>query len=298
MSTRLLLRDVLGIDLPVVRVLDVGAMAEGVDRYQPLVDQGLAEVRGFEPDDASREALNARGGPGRYLSHFLGDGREATFHRTRYPGCSSLYEPDASIIDLFSTIGTEPGAGNFAVTGTSTVQTTRLDDIDEVGRVDLMKLDVQGAELLVLQHAEQTLANVLVLETEAEFVPLYKEQCLFGDLHRFLHDRGLMLHKLLDVAGRSFRPLQGRNPYLPLSQLLWADAVFVRDFSRLQRYSTDELLRAALVLNDVYASVDLVHLLLAEHDRRTHGGLAARYLEVLRATPQVQTQQLNWREHP
>ena len=243
MATRLRLRDVLGIDPPAVRVLDVGAMAEGEDRYQPLVEQGLAEVTGFEPNDASREKLNSRPGPYRYLPQFLGDGGEATFHQTRYPGCCSLYEPDGSVINLFSTIGAEPPHGNFAVTGTSTVQTTRLDDVAEVGRVDLMKLDVQGAELKVLEHGEKTLEKVLVLETEAEFLPLYKDQCLFGDLHRFLHDRGLVMHKLLDVAGRSFRPLQGANPFLPLSQLLWADAVFVKDFTRLQRYSADELLR-------------------------------------------------------
>jgi len=296
MGTRLRLRDVLDTPLTPVRVLDVGAMAEGTDRYHPLVAQGLAEVTGFEPDDASRATLDERGGPCRYLPHVLGDGGEAVFHRTRYPGCSSLYEPDGSVINLFSTIGAEPGTGNFAVTGTATVQTTRLDDVRGLGRVDYLKLDVQGAELTVLEHGQRTLESVLVLETEAEFVPLYKGQCLFGDLHRFLHDRGLVLHKLLDVAGRSFRPLQGPDPYLPLSQLLWADAVFVRDFSRLERYADDELLRAALILADVYASVDLVHLLLAEHDRRNHGGLAHKWLQALRTTPDLETQPISLRD--
>ena len=292
------LRQMIGIDPPAVRVLDIGAMAEGNDCYQPLVEQGLAEVTGFEPSDASRARLNARSGPYRYLANFLGDGNDATFHETRYPGCSSLFEPDPAMINLFNTIGAEPGTGNFSVTATSTVPTTRLDDVTEVGRVDYLKIDVQGAELLVLENATRTLEDVLVLETEVEFVPLYKQQCLFGDLHRFLHDHGLLMHKLIEIAGRPFRPLQGPNPFVPLSQLLWADAVFVRDFTRLERYSSDQLLRAALVLNDVYQSIDLVHLLLVEHDRRRRGGLAARYIAALQKLPAVPTRLLTVRAQP
>ena len=58
------------------------------------------------------------------------------------------------------------------------------------------------------------------------------------------------------------------------------------------------LLRAALILNDVYRSVDIVHLLLAEHDRRAGGALAPRYLEVLRTAPNVVTEVLTQRSQP
>lgn len=73
MATRLRLRDVPGTPLTPVRVLDIGALTEGADRYRPLVTQGLAEVTGFEPDDASREALSRRHGPYRYLPQRLAD---------------------------------------------------------------------------------------------------------------------------------------------------------------------------------------------------------------------------------
>ena len=45
------LKQALGIELPTIEILDVGAMMEEQDRYQPLRDMGLARVTGFEPDE-------------------------------------------------------------------------------------------------------------------------------------------------------------------------------------------------------------------------------------------------------
>src|SRR5207237_7981616 len=124
------------------------------------------------------------------------------------------------------------------------------------------------------------LANAGVLELEVEFVPLYKGQPLFGDIQLFLREHNFVLHKLIDVGGRAFRPwvLNG-NPYVAMSQLLWADAVFVRDFTKLEHWSDVQLLKAAVVLHEVYHSCDLVHRLLSEHDRRHSTGLAPRYAQ-------------------
>jgi hypothetical protein len=91
-----------------------------------------------------------------------------------------------------------------------------------------------------------------------------------------------VLHKMIDVAGRPFSPFRPTNPYLPISQLLWADAVFVRDFTHLEAYREDSLLKAAAILDVVYSSYDLAALLLAEHDRRRQGGLHPRYVDSLK----------------
>jgi FkbM family methyltransferase len=272
------LRQVLNVELPTVAILDVGAMAEGVDRYAPLLAQGLASVTGFEPNPEELHRLRAtRPGTCRYLPHVLGKGGPATFHVTRYPGCSSLYPPDPAVIDLFTSIGTGEG-GNFRVLRTEPVQTTRLDDVPDCPPADYLKLDVQGAELDVLQGGARALAHALVLDVEVEFVPLYKGQPLFGDVQVFLRDHGFVLHKLVDVAGRAFHPLApGGNPCAPVSQVLWADAVFVRDFTALDRLTPEQLLKAAAVLHDVYWSYDLVHRLLEEYDRRLGTDLVRRY---------------------
>lgn len=265
---------------------DVGAMDEGEDRFQGLRQSGVLKVVGFEPDEQALAALRANPKPNHsYHPYCLGDGSEGTLRLTGYPGCTSLYEPNPDVIDLFTPMGTEPG-DNFSVRERLQIQTTRLDDIEGIERPDMLKLDIQGAELDVLRHGTKTLAHAVLVESEVEFLPLYQDQPLFGDMQVFMREQGFVLHKFVDVVGRGMRPFQLRdNRYAPISQLIWADAVFVRDFSRLDTFKDDGLLKAALVLHDVYTSFDLVHLLLKEHDRRNGGTYAQQYWEKISSGP-------------
>jgi FkbM family methyltransferase len=274
-------------------------MATGQERYHPLLVSGLAQVTGFEPNPAEYQRLQGRaGGPYRYLPYFLGSGQPATFHLTRYPGCSSLLTPDPKVIDMFMTIGcVEPG-GNFHVQKTEIVETVRMDDIKPALTVDFLKIDTQGYELEILRHGISTIADTLVIECEVEFVPIYREQPLFGDVQCFLRDNGFVLHKLIDVAGRPFRPFTPPNPYLPMSQMLWADAIFVRDFARLDRYQDEELLQSAAILDAVYCSYDLAGLLLIEYDRRTKSCMQQTYVAELAKRSSLAVQVCNIMDHP
>ena len=74
----------------------------------------------------------------------------------------------------------------------------------------------------------------------------------------------------------------GGSIYSGLSQTLWADAIFVRDFSRLELMSDDQLLKTAAIVHDCYESLDLAYHLLLEHDRRAGGQKAATYLAGLK----------------
>ena len=281
MSTDETFQSLLNFPIPTIDILDIGAMAEGHDRYHDLVVAGLARVTGFEPQTEERDKLALRGEAYRYLPNFLGAGGPATFRQARYPGCSSLLEPNAALIDLFSTIGCAHPGGNFHVVATHAVETTRLDDLRPGVRADYIKIDIQGGELDVLANATALLADTVVLETEVEFVALYRDQPLFGDIQVFLRGQGMVLHKFIDMGGRPFRPFEPENPFLPMSQVLFADAIFVKDFTRLELYSDDGLLKAAAVLDTVYGSYDLTALLLAEYDRRRGSGLNARYMAAL-----------------
>ena len=133
----------------------------------------------------------------------------------------------------------------------------------------------------MLENGPTTVSNALFIETEIELVPLYRGQPLFGDIQTFLRTQGFELHKMLDLAGRCYRPIKLENPFAALSQVLWADAVFVRSPFVLERYSDDDLLKSAAILNDVYRSYDLVLRLLQERDRRTNTRLALAYNKFL-----------------
>lgn len=291
------LQRILPITFPMLQVMDIGAMPEGANRYDGLVARNAAHVTGFEPDPEQLQRLQAMAKPHhQYFPHVLGDGQPQTLHVTRYPGCTSLLEPNPAVIDRFTAMGTAPGRGNFAVVARRPVQTVRLDDVPNCPEPDFIKLDIQGAELQVLQSGTRCLRQASVLEVEVEFVELYRDQPLFGDIQCFLRSQGFVFHKFIDVAGRTFKPMTaGNSRYAAMSQALWADAIFVRDFSQLQAWPMPRLLKSALILHDAYMSYDLVLAILMEVDARGQTDLAQRYLHHLKQCSEVPIAYMNLR---
>lgn len=273
------IKDILGDKAPMVTVVDIGAMIEGKNRYDGLVEQGMARVIGFEPEPREFEKLKAQGDKRHtYLPYFVGSGKRATFHRCRYNGCSSLYAPDPRIIDLFTAFGASAG-GSFEVLGTSSVKTIRLDKIKEIQSCDFLKVDIQGAELDVLKGATRTLGKTAVVELEVEFVPLYKDQPLFAEIDMFMRANGFLLHKFHEVAGRAMRPfLVDNDLFKPLSQLLWANAVYIKDVTRFAALAPDTLLKTAAVLHEVYASFDMAAFALKAYDLKAATQFHERYM--------------------
>jgi FkbM family methyltransferase len=288
------IKEILPENAPRVTVVDIGAMLEGKSRYDRLVERGLAQVIGFEPEPHEFEKLNARADQRHvYLPYFVGNGRPGIFHRCRYNGCSSLYKPNAQLIDLFTSIGASKN-GNFEVLGTTEVATKRLDDIEEIHACDFLKIDVQGAELDVLEGAVRTLSGTAVVELEVEFVPVYEGQPLFAEIDGFMRQNGFLLHRLVDVAGRSLRPFTaGGNRYRPISQILWADAVYIKDFTCLEKLPVDMLLKTAIVLHDVYVSLDMVALALKVYDAQAGTALREAYMARIAGTPGMNYSFLN-----
>jgi len=281
-----------------IEVFDVGAMAEGRSRYDALSRQGLCRVTGFEINSDQIPAAEAALPPGsKVLPFALGDGGPATLHVTLYRGCSSLFEPNPDVIDMFEAISATSEVGNFRVVDRVEIGTRRLDDIAECPLADYAKLDIQGAELMVLENGMEKLSQAVVIETEVEFVEVYRGQPLFGDIQTFLRSQGFVLHKLVDISGRNFRPLSTGDPTDAMSQFLWADAVFVRDFARLDLYTVPQFLKAAIIMHDVYFSYDLTHVFLYAYDFTTGSTYAEAYRDRLSQFNAVPRQFANIRTH-
>jgi FkbM family methyltransferase len=297
--TQFLLKDIIRSDVGEITIVDVGAMLEGTPRYDLLMSNYKTHVTGFEPDkDQYKKLCDLKHSSVHYLPYFLADKGESTFCIARYPGCSSLYEPDVSLIDLFTSIGASIG-GNFEIIKKEKVETVRLDDVYDFPNAHYIKIDVQGAELDVLRGAIRTLQKTLVLEIEVEFVPLYKNQPLFGDIQCFLREKGFLFHKFIDISGRCFRPFQfPNNPFIPVSQMLWADAIFVRDFTKLENFTDQEILILAVVMHDLYLSYDFTYLLLSKYDDRRKTDLKTAYLQKLQCTPNLPLMYLTQKQHP
>lgn len=283
---------ILPLPLPKIVIYDVGAGRYGdIDVYHSLTSSHQADVLGFEPNEQECATLQANAAAHySYWPYCLGDGSVATFYDTIHPQFSSIYEPDAEVLNQFVTIGTfsrnDPPA---EVTRTREIQTYRLDDIDNLPQPDLIKLDVQGAELDILQGGQRILSQTLVVESEVEFIPLYKNQPLFGDIQLYLHHQGFFFHKMININGRTFVPVVLDPPVRAMSQGLWADAIFVKSFRRMMAYTNDELLKMSLILHDIYHSYDFVNWILLTYDERNGTQLAAVYLDALSSMPGLDT---------
>jgi FkbM family methyltransferase len=269
--------DILPRPLPSIHVVDVGAMEiEGAAPvYGPLLTAGVARVSGFEPVAEECRKLNAASGPAHsFLPYAVGDGTVQTFRQCNYPMTSSLYEPNTALLDRFQNLGELT-----QVVARSPIDTHRMDDLAEVRETDYLKLDAQGAERDILESAAAVLSRTLVVHTEVEFVPLYTGQPLFAEVDQSLRRAGFCFHRFAGIAGRTFKPLLFQNNVnAMLSQALWADAVYVRDWMNWESLEPEPLLKLALILHDVYSSFDLAMIALAHFDRKTGSSLSGRYL--------------------
>jgi len=258
-------------------VVDVGAHGAGdSDVYAAALVGKDAVVIGFEPNSLECARLNeASSGGRRFFPYAIGDGTRGTFHVCRTPLTSSLLRPNTPLLAQFENL-----AEMCEVTQEIPMDTVRLDDLDEVGAVDFLKLDIQGATLVALENAEQLLDRTLAVHAETEFVPIYAGQSLFSECEIFLRRRGFMFHHFHNLEGR--RMLHGayavgRAP----SQTLWADAVFVPSLQRLDGLTSRELVRLAWTMDAVYGACDMAMACLARCRDASTGHLASSYQTLL-----------------
>jgi FkbM family methyltransferase len=164
---------------------------------------------------------------------------ERTLYITREMARSSLYRPDPSLT------GSLPELACASEIGISKIPVTTLDEWATsagLSAIDFLKLDTQWAELDILRGGQRALASVSALEVEVDFNPIYLNQPLFGDVDRFLRDRGFVLWKIstlahysrADVSGAveqqntNYYDTQAVSHSVLSGQLYWGHAYYVR----------------------------------------------------------------------
>lgn len=76
------------------------------------------------------------------------------------------------------------------------VETLRLDEFmhaHAIDAIDILWMDVQGAEALVLEGLGARLRDMRFLHVELEFFEIYRDQALFEDVDPWLRERGFRL---------------------------------------------------------------------------------------------------------
>jgi FkbM family methyltransferase len=266
-----------------IKVVDIGANPiDGTPPYAVLLKAGDADIVGFEPNPAALAKLNAMKTPCEtYLPHAVADGGRHSLQVCVASGMTSLYEPNPAVLNRLHGF---PEWGR--VTERLPIDTVRLDDVAETVGMEFLKIDIQGGELTVFRNGQNRLRDTLVIHTEVEFLPMYIGQPLFSDVDLFLREAGFVLHRFSPLTSRVIAPLLvNNNIYAEMSQLTWADAIFIKDFTRPELLSDAQLLSMAKILHDCYGSMDLVLHLLTEYDTRCGTGLGSAYFRGLQGAP-------------
>lgn len=218
-----------------------------------MLERRLCRVTGFDPHPQALARLNAaKGDLETYLPYAIGDGETHTLKICRGIGFASLLQPDDKTLMHFPRF-TELGR----VIGRSTLATQRLDDIAELTPFDLLKIDIQGSELSVFRHGRARLTRAVAVHTEVSFVPLYKDQPVFGDVDLELRSLGFIPHMFAAINKKMIAPMMGPNPAAALNQLVEADVVYVRNFIEAEAMDAEQLKHLALVAHHCYGSFDL-----------------------------------------
>ena len=262
-------------------VVDIGANPiDGDPPYKQMLDAALCRVTGFEPQSqALAELLMKKSALEQYLPYAVGDGATHTLKICRASGMTSLFEPDMSTLGMFDVL-----APLGEVTDRVSLETVRLDDVKEIEYLDFLKIDIQGGELAVFKSGKNKLANAVVIQTEVSFITLYKDQPSLGDIDIELRAQGFVPHCFAAVKQWPISPcVINNNPRQALNQLLEADLVYVRDFSKPELMSNEQLKHLAIIAHHAYKSIDLTLrcLMLLERNGALPQGAQNSYLMML-----------------
>lgn len=238
-----------------LRILDIGANPMNHDApYKELLAAGHAHVTGFEPQPEALAALNARKSPQEtYFPDVVGDGATHRLNLYRGSGLASLLEIRQPTLDHL--LGLRRAA---RPTGHVDLPSRKLDEIEGIGRVDFLKIDVQGAEAMIFTHAQTALSQTLAVQSEVNFFPLYDNQPSFGEIDRLLQAHGLVPHSFLHIEKRLLRSrwlgrIEGATP----QQMLDGDILYLRDLSRPDTLDSTDLRKIALLCDTCYGFTDI-----------------------------------------
>lgn len=261
-----------------IRIVDIGAaVINEVPPYAPLLAQGIARLTAVDGDERQADAIRAAFGPETMvLDKMIADGRTHTLHVTPAgSGMTSLFQPNAKHLRFFNEYE------RFGrVLDRLEVETERLADVPELQEIDFLKMDVQGAELMILEHAGNALDQCVAIHTEAAFIPLYEGQPTFADLDHWMRAHGFLPHRMTELKAWSIFPtILDNDPRKPCNQLLECDVVYVRGLIDLSDLADDQLRKLAVIAATCYGSPDLCIHVVGELERRKPCGLPAAVLD-------------------
>jgi FkbM family methyltransferase len=169
-------------------ILDIGA---NIGEWNMIVKQifPIARIISFEANKECEQHLKSKNLE--YKICLLGDEqKEVTFFSTRVDktstGCS-IYRENTEFFNDSNLIEYK-------------LNMEKLDDIlDNFDQIDLIKIDVQGAELDVLRGAKTIMNKTKFIILEVSMIEYNKNSPLFADVIDFMNKNNFLVNDILDI---------------------------------------------------------------------------------------------------
>lgn len=135
----------------------------------------------------------------------------ASFHVAALPDASSLFSARStgSTFDKYTS--------EKDVIEVSVITLDEYCEREKVNSIDILKMDAQGAELGILNGAENIIRKkgVKVIYTEVNFMRIYNGSCQFHEVTAYLEQFNYRLHAIYNQHHNQF------------GRLAWADAIYL-----------------------------------------------------------------------
>ncbi len=269
-----------------LKIIDVSTTCPGnaTPIYQSvLMMQGdQTRIIGLSPLEEECYHLNLlHGDTHLFLSCLIADGLQQSFYTCNFNQFSSIYEPNANLLSKYQDI-----KELFRIVNQCTMPTHRLDDIEQIQGADLLSIGTHGAQAAILNNATNVLSDILVVHTKVEFVPLYTDQLIFAEIDQILRQHGFLFHKF--VCPKSNAINHTDFPKLPdnilcRKQRLYADAIYVKNFTNYKNSEPEKLLKIAFLMHSIYNAYDFSLYALKHYDMQKNSRLASQYLQFFNA---------------
>ena len=193
---------------------DVGAhIGESVVYFNKIFHNPL--IYSFEPSPKSFEILKNNNYINNIcfnyaISNITGN---TVFYENEISHTNSLIKINSSSLDSIKKQKT--------INSEINIKAKRLDDFiieQKINNIDLLKVDVQGAESLVFEGGQNTLNKTKVVIVENCFFDYYENKGGFFDIEKFLKPKGFSLFTISEI---SYNPMNGRTD--------WVEAIYKKD---------------------------------------------------------------------
>ena len=199
-------------------IFDVGAhFGESVTFLKKAFPNSF--IHSFEPDPDSFSVLTSSvNDKSQCFNIALSDvDGTACFYRNSISHTNSLHKVNINSKDSIGIANADESGDLSFLEGFNHeiyVSTVRLDTFTlehAIDHIDLLKIDVQGAECAVLEGGVSSLEKTKVIILEISFFDYYDKQTSFMDVEKIIHPLGFRLFTISEISNN---PMNGRTDWV------------------------------------------------------------------------------------